>query len=364
MTSLRDRTPSDPAAREAPLLDVGYRRLVLPVGRGVLAARARSLAVAAACGLLLLVLGVAALGLGTYPLTPTAVVETLLGGGGALDRTVVLQWRLPRALAAVVLGGLLAIAGALFQTVTRNPLASPDILGLSNGAFTGMLLTVLLVSESWPLTTAGAVGGGLATAAVIWALARRDGVQGFRLIVIGIGVAAVLASANTWMLLEIELETAMFASAWGTGTLNGVTARPLLGAIVCAVPLLLLLAAVSPRLRQLDLGDDVATATGARPGRVRTLVLLCAVLLVSIATAVIGPVAFIALAAPQIARRLARTPHLSLLLSALVGASLLLASDLIAQHVLPVTLPVGVVTVSVGGLYLVLVLIQEIRRRA
>ena len=345
-------------------VEVGYRRTVLRGGRYSVTLRARSLAVAAGFVLVLALLAVVALGLGTYPLTPSAVLQVLLGGGEALDRTVVLDWRIPRALAAIVLGGFLAISGALFQTVTRNPLASPDVLGLSNGAFTGMLLAVVLFSSSGPLMTAGAVIGGLATAAVIWSLARAGGVQGFRLIVIGIGVAAILASANTWMLLEVELETAMFASAWGAGTLNGVTARPLAGAVACAGPLLLILMGMTSRLRQLDLGDDVATATGARPARVRTLALLLAVGLVSVATAVIGPVSFIALAAPQVARRLAGTPHLSLMLSALVGAFLLLASDVIAQHVLPVSLPVGVVTVSVGGLYLVITLIQEIRRRA
>lgn len=350
--------------REVPPVGVGYRRLTLRRGPCSVNLRVRSMVVVAGFVLTLLLLAIVALGLGTYPLTPPAVLQVLLGGGEALDRTVVLDWRIPRVLAAITLGGFLAISGALFQTVTRNPLASPDILGLSNGAFTGMLLTIVLFSASWTLMTAGAVIGGLATAAVIWSLARAGGVQGFRLIVIGIGVAAILASANTWMLLEIELETAMFASAWGAGTLNGVTARPLAGAIAGALPLLLILMGVTSRLRQLDLGDDVATATGARPARIRTLALLLAVLLVSISTAVIGPVSFIALAAPQVARRLAGSPHLSLGLSALVGAFLLLASDVIAQHVLPVTLPVGVVTVSVGGLYLVVTLIQEIRRRA
>lgn len=345
-------------------IDLGYRRRVLRVGRLELPVRARSIGVALSVVLVVVVLGVLSLGLGTYTLGPGRVVEVFFGGGGALDRTVVLEWRLPRTLAAIALGGFLGISGALFQTVTRNPLASPDLLGLSNGAFTGMLLTLVLTSAGWPLVTAGAVVGGLATAAVIWGLAHRGGVQGFRLIVIGIGVAAILASTNTWMLLQIGLETAMFATAWGVGTLNGVTAVPVAGAVACGIPLLLVLVALTPRLRQLDLGDDVATATGARPALVRTLALLIAVLLVSVATAVIGPVAFVALAAPQVAKRLARTPYLSLTLSALVGALLLLASDLIAQHVLPVGLPVGVVTVSVGGLYLVVMIIQEIRRRA
>lgn len=345
-------------------LDVGYRRHVLRAGPLVITVRVRSLLVAGALVLVVAALGIASLGLGTYPLSPTAVINVLLGGGEALDRTVVIDWRLARTLAAILLGGFLAIAGALFQTVTRNPLASPDILGLSNGAFTGMLLTLVFVSASWPVLTGGAVLGGLATAALIGGLAYRGGVQGFRLIVIGIGVAAILASANTWMLLEIELETAMFASAWGAGSLNGVTADALTGAVATAVPMLVVLVLLTSRLRQLDLGDDVARATGARPSVARALALLIGVGLVSVATAVIGPVAFIALAAPQVARRLAGTPYLSLVLSGLVGALLLLASDLIAQHVLPVTLPVGVVTVSVGGLYLVITLIQEIRRRA
>ncbi|WP_245907491.1 FecCD family ABC transporter permease [Leucobacter massiliensis] len=334
-------------------------------GRSVIGRiRPRSVVSGLALLLAVLVLGVVALGLGDYPLTPAEVLRALLGGGDPLDRTVVVEWRLARVLAAVLLGGLLAVSGAVFQTVTRNPLASPDILGLSNGAFTGMLLTTVLFSASWPLLSAGAVAGGLLTAAAIWALAARGGVQGFRLIVVGIGVAAILASANTWMLLEVELDTAMFASAWGAGSLNGVTAAPLAGALACAAPLLLLLAALGPRLRQLELGDDVAAASGARPAATRSLALLLAVVLASIATAVIGPVAFIALAAPQIARRIARAPSLSLTLSALLGALLLLASDVIAQHLLPVTLPVGVVTVSVGGVYLVVTLIQEIRRRA
>lgn len=352
------------AKLDPPPVDVGYRHRLLRAGPIQAHVRTRSLVVGIALILAIGASAIAALALGKYTLDPGAVLNTLLGGGSALDRTVVMEWRLPRTLAAVILGGFLAISGALFQTVTRNPLASPDILGLSNGAFTGMLLTVVLFSASWPLMTTGAVIGGFVTAAVIWGLSHRGGVQGFRLIVIGIGVAAMLASANTWMLLEVELETAMFASAWGAGTLNGVTAGPVVGAIACGVPLVVVLVFLSPRLRQLDLGDDVATATGARPVLVRTTSLLVAVGLVSIATAVVGPVAFVALAAPQVARRLARTPYLSLTLSALVGALVLLASDLIAQHVLPMTLPVGVVTVSVGGLYLVAMIIQEIRRSA
>lgn len=343
---------------------VGYGRYTLRMGRGRWFVRRRSVHVATAALSVIVVLGVLSLGLGAYALTPAEVLGVLTGGGAGIDRTVVLEWRLPRTVAAVVLGAFLAVAGALFQTVTRNPLASPDVIGLSNGAFAGMLLTVVFVSGSWPALTAGAVVGGLATAAAIWLLAYRHGVQGFRLIVVGIGVSALLSSVNTWLLLQVELETAMFASAWGAGTLNGLSATPVLAASLIGLPLLVTLVVLTSRLRQLDLGDAAAAAVGVSPGRVRTAALLVGVLLVSVSTAVIGPVAFVALAAPQIARRAARSPTLSLTLSALFGGGLLLASDLVAQHVLPVSLPTGVVTVSVGGLYLVAVIVLEIRRRA
>lgn len=340
------------------------RRVLLRLGPLAVPLRVRSILVASVVVAVILVLGIVSLGVGTYVVAPDAVVRTLLGAGETMDRVVIVEWRLPRTLAAITLGALLAVAGALFQTVTRNPLASPDILGLSNGAFTGMLVALVLVSSSWPSLTIGALIGGVATAVVIWALSYRGGIQGFRLIVIGIGVAAMLASFNTWMLLQIELETAMFASAWGAGTLNAVTAGPLGGALLCAAPFVLIAMLLGPSLRQLDLGDDVAAASGARPNLVRGIALVVGVALVAAATSVAGPIAFVSLAAPQVARLVARTPHLSLGLSAVFGAVILLASDLVAQHLSPVALPVGVVTVSVGGAYLVLMIILEIRRRA
>ncbi|MDU0328383.1 iron chelate uptake ABC transporter family permease subunit [Microbacterium sp. KSW2-21] len=334
------------------------------LARGGVRLRPRSVVVGAATLAAILTLAVLSLGWGTYPVAPDAVVRALLGGGTPLDTTVVVGWRLPRVLAAVALGALLAIAGALFQTVTRNPLASPDILGLSNGAFTGMLIALVLVSPSWPARAAGSLVGCLAASVVIWLLSYRGGIQGFRLIVVGIGVSAMLASLNTWMLLHVELETAMFASAWGHGSLNGVTGDALGGVLLIAAPVALAAFALVPALRQLELGDDLATATGVRPHLVRSLALLIGVVLVAGATAIAGPIAFVALATPQIARRLARSPSLSLTLSGLVGALLLLASDAVAQHLLPVTLPVGVVTVSVGGAYLIVMIVSEIRRRA
>ncbi|MBC3763607.1 iron chelate uptake ABC transporter family permease subunit [Quadrisphaera sp. RL12-1S] len=323
--------------------------------------RPRSAVVGAVLVVVVLLLVLVSLGLGQFRLTPGQVLQAL--GGDGLGHVVVVRWRLPRALAAVVLGAGLAVAGALFQTVTRNPLASPDVVGLAHGAFTGVLVALVAGAGSWEALTASAVAGGLTAAVAVWLLARGGVVGGLRLVVVGIGVSALLASVNTWLLLQVELDVAMFASAWGAGSLNGVTAVQALPAAVLTAALVVVALALSRSLRQIDLGDDVAAATGVRVPAVRTAALLLGVLLVCVATAVVGPVAFVPLVAPHVARRLARTPHQPLLLSGAAGALLLLASDVVAQHLLPVPLPAGVVTVSLGGAYLVHLVAREVRRR-
>ena len=344
-------------------MDVGRRRLVLGSGRFSVIVAVRSLIVGLAAAALSVVLGLVALALGDFPLTLTEVVGVLAGQVQGLPAIVVTEWRLPRAVAAIVFGAALAVAGAIFQSVTRNPLASPDIIGLANGSFTGMLVALLLLGGSWPLLTAGSLIGGLLAAVAIYLLAYRTGLQGFRFIVVGIGVSAMLASVNTWMLLRVELETALFASAWGAGTLNSVTTSTLLPAGALIVLLLALLSLVTPAIRQLDLGDDAAAATGVAVNRARLVAITIAVGLVSAVTAVAGPIAFVALAAPQITRRLTRSAGIPFAATAAVGGVLLLGSDLIAQHVIPLTVPVGVVTVVLGGGYLVWLLIHESRRR-
>ena len=333
------------------------------VRRGTAPARLRVAAVAGALLVAIAALGAIAAMTGDFPVALPDVIGSLTGSTTGLPRTVVLDWRMPRIAAAVVVGAALGVAGALFQGVTRNPLASPDILGLSQGAFVGMLGAVVLVGSSWESRTVGALAGGLAAALVIVLLSSGTGAGGFRFIVVGIAVSSMAASLGTWLLLRVELDVAMTASAWGAGTLAGVdrtgvgTAAALIAALLVAVPVL------SPALRQLELGDDLAAATGVRVAGARLAALGIGVALVCVATTVAGPVAFVALAAPQIARRLTRTPHVPAAVAALVGAALLLGADLVAQHALPVTVPVGVVTVVIGGCYLVALLVGEIRRR-
>jgi len=321
----------------------------------------RTLVVCATALLAIVVAAIAGLALGDYPLTTEEVIGVLTGRVDGLARTVVLDWRLPRVLAAIGFGAALGVSGAIFQTLTRNPLASPDIIGLANGSFTGMLVALLLLGGSWPALMAGSLLGGLAAAVAIFLLALRQGLSGFRFIVVGIGVSAMLAAFNSWLLLRADLDVALFAAAWGAGTLNTATATVVWPALACLVALFAVMPFAARPLRQLELGDDVAAATGVRLTRERAILIGLAVALVSAVTAVAGPIAFIALAAPQIARRLTRSPGIPLVATGLVGGVLLLASDLVAQHLIPLTVPVGVVTVVVGGLYLTQLLLRERR---
>ncbi|GAA1621289.1 iron chelate uptake ABC transporter family permease subunit [Leucobacter chromiireducens subsp. solipictus] len=321
----------------------------------------------AAIGLVLLfsciALGLLSLVSGDYPLSLGEVWQALFSGVDDFTRTVVVEWRLPRILAAIVFGAALGASGAVFQSLTRNPLASPDILGFSAGAYTGALIVIIVLGRSYLQVAAGALIGGIATAALVYVLAFRRGAQGFRLIIVGIAISAMLSSVNTWLTLTADLDTAMVAAVWGAGSLNGVTWQQTgLGSVLVAILLLAVLVLGRP-LRQLELGDDAAQALGVRVEASRLLLMLLSVGLIAVVTAAAGPIAFVALAAPQIARRLTRSPGVSVASAALMGAAMLVSSDAIAQHALPAMLPVGTVTVVVGGGYLIWLLIREARRQ-
>jgi len=285
-------------------------------------------------------------------------------------------------LAALVFGAALGLSGAVFQSLTRNPLGSPDVIGFSTGAYTGALVAItVLGGGSAAVTTtttgsatgstgggvpatAGALVGGLATALVVYALARvRGSVQGYRLVVVGIGATALLHAANTFLLLRAQTEVAMAGAIWGAGSLSLVgwpQLVPVLASLVVLLPALLLL---SGPLRQLELGDDAASAHGVPVERARLALVVVGVALTAVVTASSGPVAFVALAAPQVARLALRGAGLPLVGSALVGSALLLGADLVAQQLLS-GVPVGVVTVVGGGTYLLVLLLARTRGRS
>ncbi|WP_306367298.1 iron chelate uptake ABC transporter family permease subunit [Nocardiopsis sp. CC223A] len=335
--------------------------VVLRAGRVSVRLSRRALAVHALAAVVLVCCLSAALSLGSRPLSPAEVLAALGPDARGPDRMVVVEWRAPRAVAAALFGACLGLSGGLIQSLTRNPLGSPDVIGFNTGAFTGVVCVMLLGGTGFAVLAGGAVLGGLGTAALVYVLALRRGMRGFRLIVVGIAVSAMLGSVNTWFSVKADLDVALRAAVWGAGTLNGTSWPPVAACAVAAAALLLTMPVLVPRMRQLELGDDTASMSGVPVERTKALMMVAGVGLTSVVTAVTGPIAFVALAAPQIARRLTgRGGAVDPVGAALVGAVLLSLADLVAQHALPDTaLPVGAVTVCLGGGYLVWLLVRE-----
>ena len=294
------------------------------------------------------------LGSGDYQIPPGEVLRTLVGGGTVADHFIVVQLRLPRVVTAMLVGGALALAGAAFQSLVRDPLGSPDMLGFTEGAATGALVVVVAGGSSVALAC-GAMIGGVATGVGVYALAWRRGVHGYRLILTGIGVSAILSGVNGYLMTKAQLMDAARAMLWLTGSLDGrgwSDVVPLAVAMVVLVPVVVV--GCGRALHVIEMGDDVARALGISVERVRLMTLAAAVLLTSFAAAAAGPVSFVALTAPQLARRLTRAPGPNLIPSMLLGSVLLTCADLVAQHAVPGRqLPVGVVTGVLGGGYLI-----------
>lgn len=342
----------------------GHKILTSRTGRFTLRLELRTMLVCSVLAIAGIALALYALATGDFTLTLGEVVRTLLGQGSEQSELVVLTWRLPRVLMALLLGAALGASGAIFQSMTRNPLGSPDIIGFNTGAYTGALLVILVLGGGYLQVAVGALAGGLATAAMVYLLAYKRGSQGFRLIIVGIAFSAFLASVNTWLILRANLEEAMSAAIWGAGSLNAIGWEQGVPALLVTAVFFAAAAALAPRMKMMEMGDDAASALGIRVESSRLLLMVVGVSLTALATAAAGPIAFIALAAPQVARRLARTPGVRMTPAAVLGAVLLLASDLIAQRAFTDTaLPVGVVTVSLGGAYLIWLLIREAKRQ-
>lgn len=296
------------------------------------------------------------LGTGSLRLSPAQVMAGLTGHADDPIVTRVLQRiRLPRVLTAAMVGAALGMAGAVFQSLSRNALGSPDIIGFTTGAATGAIAQIILFNAGAFQVAMAAILSGLVTAFIVVMLSRR-GAQGggYRLILVGIGVGAILTGINNMIMVMGNLDRAMSAQIWLAGSLNARSwshVWPALAGLVVFAPMIVLNAR---RLQVLELGEDMARQLGLRIGRTRLVLVLAAVGLTSIATASAGPIAFIALAGPQIARRLTRAPGPPLVSGALTGAVLLLTADLISQRApLDLVLPIGVMTGFAGGLYLI-----------
>ncbi|BBY77444.1 iron-enterobactin transporter permease [Mycolicibacterium parafortuitum] len=347
-----------------PMVRFGQRQCVVRFGGVAVRASWRAVVVVAVLTAAAFVLAVLAIGFGKYHVAPGDVLGVLAGVNTSFDRVVVLEWRMPRMLMALLVGAAFGVSGAIFQALTRNPLGSPDIIGINIGAYTGALAIMATVGGGYYAVAGGALTGGLVTAVVVYALSYRNGTAGYRLIVVGIAVSAVLNSVNQWIVIKLDHHTAVTAAVWQQGSLSGMTWSQVVPMTICLVAMAAALLALGPQLPVLQLGDDAAGALGVQPDRARLGYLVVGVGLVALACAAAGPIAFIALAAPQLARRLTASPGVALVPAAAMGAVLLLVCDVLAARMFgDNAIPVGPVTVSLGGSYLVYLLITQARRR-
>ncbi|MFG2131034.1 FecCD family ABC transporter permease [Streptomyces sp. NPDC048751] len=339
----------------------GTRTLRTPGGLSV-RLDVRALTVVVLLLLAALTAGVVLIGTGDFPIPASDVLKSLVGDGNPGQEFIVNELRLPRVLVGLLVGASLGLGGALFQALSRNPLGSPDVLGLGQGATAGALVMIVLFSGSPTEVTLGALVGGLVTGAAIYLLSWKRGVHGYRLVLVGIGVSAIATAVNGYLLTKADLVDAARAVVWMTGSLNGrdwEQVWPLLALCAVLVPLVL---GNARGLRMMEMGDDVSHALGVPVERVRLLLMVAAVLLTASATAAAGPVSFVALTAPQLARRLTRSPGPNLLPSLCMGAALLVTADWVSQRAFGADqLPVGVVTGVVGGVYLLWLLVTERR---
>ncbi|MEV8633933.1 iron chelate uptake ABC transporter family permease subunit [Streptosporangium sp. NPDC051023] len=357
----RRRSPAEPRAARGGRPGI----TVATPGRGIaFRVDRRAALVGVALAAAVAVLTVFAIGTGQYQISPGDVLRVLSGNGERAHTFVVETLRLPRVLTGLLVGAALGMAGAVFQSLTRNPLGSPDIVGFTTGAATGALIQIIVLGGGMAAVAGGALAGGLLTSLAVYLLAFRDGVQGYRLILVGIAVNGGLVATNVYLIARAEFADAHVAATWMTGNLNGRGWGHVYLLATTLVVLLPVTLAFGRRLKLMELGDEPATALGVRVERSRLWLMLLGVALTAMATVAAGPIPFVALAAPQLARGLARSAAPVLALSCLMGALLLVAGDLAAQRVLaPLQLPVGVMTGSLGGVYLVWVLVSGWRRR-
>lgn len=343
--------------RPAAVRPAGYS--LIRRGRGSFLLHRRAALVAGALTALTAAVSVAYLCLGETSVTPIEVVN-VLAGRPSWAEFVVNELRLPRLVLGLMVGAAFGVGGALIQTVARNPLASPDIIGVSQGASALTIGALTFGVGSFSVLPYFSVAGGVGAAVLVYLFAWRKGLHAARFVLIGIGIAIALRSVTHLFITKGEYLVAHQAQVWLTGSLNGRgwdEAAPLGWTLLALVPGVVW-AARAQRYAAFD--NDTATALGVPLQRTQFGVALLGVLLASLATGAAGPVDFVALLAPQIARRLTRTAQIPLLCSALLGALIVVAADLPARLLFaPVELPVGVLTAAIGAPYLIWLIVRS-----
>ena len=331
---------------------------------------ARTVIVTVGLAVLTAVLFCWSLTVGDFSVPFTTVVKTLVGQGTDATWFIVGELRLPRALVGMFVGAAFGLSGVLLQAIVRNPLATPDVIGVTGGASLAAVSVIVLGGGDWFAAAGGlgipiaALGGGVAAAVLVYVLAWRRGLAGYRLVLVGVGIAAMAIACIQYLMTMATIREASQATLWLTGSLNGRgwnQVRPVFVALCVLVPVALV---TGGRLRVLEMGDDVARGLGLSVERTRLVLIGCAVGLASLATASAGPIIFVAFVAPVAARSLVGRGHLALVASMLCGAALTLGADLTARRLFaPTELPVGLITAMIGGPYLLVMLWRSGRPR-
>lgn len=316
--------------------------------------------------LFLLVISLAffALTTGKFPIEFSTLIDIVVGQSeGGIKEKIVIDIRLPRLLTAMGVGAALGISGAIFQSISRNVLGSPDVIGFTTGAATGALLQIIIFNGTVVDIAISTLIGGMATALIVYLLSLKNGVMsGYTMILIGIGVGAILHAFNSLLLVKGNIDNAIMANLWLAGSLNARTWQHVYPTFIGLLLLVPLVVFYAKSLTLMEMGDDMAQQLGVNVGRVRWVMIFSAVLLASLATASAGPIAFVALAAPQLVIRLSHSGKLPIVGSALMGALLLLSADVLSQRLpIDVTMPVGLMTGVIGGLYLLWLLTKKQR---
>lgn len=336
--------------------------VVVTVGPCAVRVAPRVLFVGAALVACLAAVAVVVLMSGTMTLAPGEVVAALAGQGEEAVVRTVQRRRLPRLLTALLVGGALGVAGAIFQSLSRNSLGSPDFIGFTAGAATGAVVQIVVFGGGVVATAVGAVLGATVTGALVYLLARRDRVVGgVRLVLVGVGVGAVCTSITQLLIIRAELSNAASAQLWLAGSLVGRGWPHVVSLLVALGLLLPVLVWLGRRLTLLEMGDDLAGGLGVAVERTRLAAVGTGVTVTGIAVAAAGPIAFVALAVPQIVARLVRRAGVHLACSFVLGGCLLAVADLLSQRLdIGLRTPVGTVTALLGGLYVIYLLARRV----
>ena len=333
-----------------------------PVAAGYKKRQDHYLLVTAILLILTFLLGILMMTYGKTVYSLNTVIRVLLGEQITGASFTIHTLRLPRMLAAMLCGFAFGIAGNTFQKLLGNPLASPDIIGVTSGASAAAVFGILVLGLNGNAVSFLAVASGILVSCLIYILSKGDGFSNSRLILTGIGMQAFLNAAISWMLLKASEYDVAGALRWLSGSLNGVKMERIPGLAAAVLVAAISMALLNRHLMMLTLGDAYASTLGVRVGKTRLLLILCALLLVSFATSVTGPIASVAFLSGPVASRISNGGRSNMLASALVGSVLVLASDLIGQYALPSRYPVGVITGILGAPYLLILLLRMNRK--